>query len=113
MLFRSKQGIAVAGVAFTRLVRDPARSLVDPPPQACRLLAHPLDAATPVAAPLQLSREPTAAWLTIPVRGDVVQDAAAAVRQAQAQGHVVAGPPRLLLDDAFAPVALAVPVDAP
>ena len=49
-----KAGVTLGAPQFVRLLRDPARSISDPPPRLCR----PLTAPAQLKAPLEREREP-------------------------------------------------------
>jgi hypothetical protein len=105
---KDKLGATLGTFAFVVLERDPARSLTDPPPRFCR----PLTGASALIAPLLHKREPAARWLVRRAKDGVAADAAALVEDCRAKGLVPSGRPRVLLDDAGAITALALPVAA-
>lgn len=101
-----KVGATLGSFAFVVLERDPARSLTDPPPLACR----PLQGGASLQAPLSRKREPAARWLVRRARDGVAADSAALLADCDRRGLVPAGRPRVIVDEAGALVALAVPV---
>lgn len=105
---KDKLGATLGTFTFVVLERDPARSLTDPPPRFCR----PLQGASALIAPLLHKREPAARWLVRRAKDGVAADAAALVEDCRAKGLTPSGRPRVLLDDAGAITALALPVAA-
>lgn len=102
----AKGGVALGPFSFVVLERDPARSLVEPPPRFCR----PLQGGAPLVAPLLHHREPAGRWLVRRARSGVVADTAAIVEECRARGLTPSGRPRVLVDEVGALVALALPV---
>lgn len=103
-----KLGATLGAVRVIRLARDPARSISDPPPRACRSLVK--DA--PLKAPLSREREPVSTWLVTSSSASVVDDSARAVARVNAGAHKVSGAPRAIVDESGAIHALVIPVDA-
>lgn len=102
----TKGGVALGPFSFVVLERDPARSLVEPPPRFCR----PLPGAAALVAPLLHHREPAGRWLVRRARAGVVADTAAIVEECRARALTPSGRPRVLVDGAGALVGLALPV---
>lgn len=101
-----KLGASLGDFAFVVLERDPAKSLTDPPPRACRTL----QADASLVAPLTRHREAAARWLVRRAREGVAADTAALLADCERRGLAPSGRPRVLVDERGALVALAVPV---
>lgn len=100
------QLVPVGELAFVLLARDPARSLTDPAPQLCRTIAS----STVLRAPLVRTREPAGRWLVRRIAIGLGDDAAQLVRDGAARALAHTAQPRVLIDDAGALVAVALPV---
>ncbi len=98
-----KLGVTASSFSFVVLERDPARSVTDPPPHLCRTIASDPDT---MKAPLLHMHEPAARWRIKRITANLVDDAAALVRSTK-DG---VGPPRVILDDSGALIAVALPV---
>jgi hypothetical protein len=102
------QGVALGAPRVVQLVRDPARSLTDPPPHACRPL---VTAGAALKAPLVRDRQAAARWFVQhAVVDDALTDAARRVVEGAAAHGTALAPPRALIDDNGAIIGLALPV---
>jgi hypothetical protein len=102
-----KLGATLGEPRVVRLVRDPARSLTDPPPRACRPIVE--DAV--FKAPLSREAEPASRWLVTTSAGRVPDDASRALSRAGAQKLTTTAPPRVIVDENGAILAIVVPVE--
>lgn len=100
-------GLPVGRLVFVVLVRDPARSITDPPPHLCR--AIPTAAA--LKAPFVRVREPGARWLFRRIASSLVDDARALVEATAAKHLSPVARPRVLLDESGGLLAVALPVE--
>jgi hypothetical protein len=100
-----KENISLGGLQFVRLLRDPARSVVDPPPRLCRTLAAPAE----LKAPLEREREPASRWIVVQIKTSLSEDAARVALLAQEKNLSPTSTPRVLLDDEGKPVGVAIP----
>jgi hypothetical protein len=102
-----KLGATLGAVRMIWLARDPARSISDPPPRACRTLVK--DA--PLKAPLSRQHAPKSTWLVTAGSASVLEDSARAVARIHAGAHQVTAPPRAIVDESGTITALVIPVD--
>ena len=100
--------LPVGRLAFVVLERDPARSITDPPPHLCRTIPMGFY----VKAPLRRANEPPSRWLVRRIATGLVDDAAALIATSEERNYVAAAPPRVLVDETGALVAIALPVSA-
>lgn len=101
-----KQNLPIGRLTFVVLVRDPARSITDPPPRFCR--AIPTNAA--IKAPFFRAHEPARRWLFRRIAKSLVDDANALLAASTAQALTMADAPRVVVDEHGALVAVALPV---
>jgi hypothetical protein len=99
--------LPIGRLTFVVLERDPARSLTDPPPSFCRTIP----VGTELRAPLRRQQEPARRWLIRRIATGLVADASALVKTSTEKKLAAAAPPRVLVDDEGALVALALPVE--
>ncbi len=100
----ARAGVTTGDLRLVQFVRDPARSLSDPPPRVCRDVAVRVE----VKAPLSVQQERAATWWITLSRDGVVNDTARAVARARLRGLVVVVPPRALLNAQGQVIAIAV-----
>ena len=101
-----KEQVPLGRIGFVRLERDPARSLTDPPPHWCRNVAS----RSYLKAPLFREHEAAARWLVKRLSAGIAADAATLIAATLTKNLDVTAHPRVLVDDAGVPVAVAVPV---
>jgi hypothetical protein len=100
-----RDNVNVGTLRFVRLVRDPARSIVDPPPRLCRALLGP----AALKAPLEREREPASRWIVVQLKTTLGDDAARLARIAAERKLSPTATPRVLLDEEGRAVGVALP----
>ena len=102
-----RQGVALAAVRYVVLVRDPVRSLTDPPPLSCR---HVADEKAFLRAPLLARRDGGGEMISAAARRDRLLSDVTALLAAIPEAKQT---PLVLLDETDTVVAVAIDVPVP